>query len=198
MCGRAGVLVILLAVVIAAGAALAQDTPPVSPLQSVTVMAWLGSWQALRAPAVAAPAATGQAEGDLEQAFHVAWDRQGEALRVKITKHADAWVGRLALEFRWAATTGTLTYGDGDLPVPVPVAQAPKGQVLWSWEYGVPAWLRGDDAPRRRGGDLRHCQQPRFLRGSLPGRGVGHARGPGLAQDHGRQRRGRPSGWPPA
>lgn len=136
---RLGLPLVLLA---AATAALAQE----APLQSVAVMAWTGSWQSLRAPAVAAPAATGQAEGDLEQAFHVTWARQGDALKLKVTKRADAWVGRLAIEFRWAADTSTLTYGNGDLPVPVPVAQAPKGQVLWSWEYGVPAWLRGESA----------------------------------------------------
>jgi len=122
----------------------ADHEPLPSPIQSITAMAWLGGWESLRAPAVAAPAADGETEGDLEQAFHVAWRRDGHALRVRITKLGDAWVGRLAVELRLAADTRALTYGYGDLPVRVPLADARKGQVLWAWEYGVPSWFLGE------------------------------------------------------
>jgi len=110
-------------------------------LQGITAIAWLGGWEALRAPAVAAPAADREVVGDLEQAFRVVWRRDGDALRVKATKLGDAWVGRLAVELRLAPECRVLTYGYGDIPVRVPLAEAKAGQVLWAWEYGVPSWL---------------------------------------------------------
>jgi hypothetical protein len=124
----------------------AHAEPLPAPLQSLTVMAWLGGWGSLRAPSVAAPEADGKTEGDLEDAFHVEWQRDGDALRVEVTRLADTWVGRLAVEFRWAADTSALTYGYGDIPVRIPLADAQKGRVLWAWEYGVPSWLHGENA----------------------------------------------------
>jgi hypothetical protein len=114
-------------------------------------MAWLGGWDSLRAPSVAAPEADGQVEGDLERAFHVAWEREGNTLRVRLTKLEDAWVGRLALDVRWASEMDALTYGYDDAPVRVPVAEAKPGQVVWVWDYGVPSWLLGE-GPEGRGG----------------------------------------------
>jgi hypothetical protein len=121
------------------------DVPLPAPLGGVAAIAWLGSWAALRAPAVPAPTATGQAVGDLERAFRVEWTRHGQALRLKATKLEEAWVGRLALELRFAGDTAALTYGYNDLPVRIPLAAAGTGQVLWAWEYSVPSWLLGEN-----------------------------------------------------
>ncbi|MBM3476511.1 MAG: hypothetical protein FJX75_24830 [Armatimonadetes bacterium] len=132
------------AILVVASTAHAEPLP--APLTSLTLMAWLGGWDSLRALSVAAPETDGKAEGDLEQAFRVEWQRTGNALRVKVTKLADAWVGRLAVEFRWAADSTALTYGYGDIPVCIPLADARKGRVLWAWEYGVPSWLHGESA----------------------------------------------------
>ena len=96
---------------LAAGAlalsARAADLP--SPIRSLTAMAWLGGWESLRAPSVAAPMTDGRTEGDLEKAFHVEWRRDGAALRARVTRLGEAWVGRLAVEFRLAADTSALT-----------------------------------------------------------------------------------------
>jgi hypothetical protein len=146
---------IILAASATATSARAADTPPLpAPIQSVAVMAWLGGWDSLRAPAVAAPVADGEATGDLEKAFHVEWKRDGQALRAKVTKLADAWVGRLAVEFRFAADTSALTYGYGDIPVRIPVADAKKGQILWAWEYGVPSWIVGQSGQGSAGASI--------------------------------------------
>jgi hypothetical protein len=122
----------------------AHAEPLPAPLQSLTVMAWLGGWDALRAPAVAAPEPDGRTEGDLEQAFHVEWQRDGDLLHVTVTKLADAWVGRLAVEFCWTADMRALTYGYDDCPVRVPLTDVKPGQVVWVWDHGVPSWLHGD------------------------------------------------------
>jgi len=121
-----------------------EDAPLPSPFERIVVVAWLGGWEALRAPAVDAPGSDGQTAGDLEKTFHVEWTRDGQALRAKVTKVEDAWVGRLAVEFRLAADAATMFYGYGDIPVRVPLADVQKGQVLWAWEYGVPSWLIGE------------------------------------------------------
>jgi len=149
---RLRALILALAASAIAVSAHGADSPPLpSPMQSLTVMAWLGGWDSLRAPAVAAPAANGETEGDLEKAFHVEWQRDGQALRVKITKLADAWVGRLAVEFRFAADTKALAYGYHDCPVRVPLAGAETGQILWAWDYGVPSWFVAENGPAASG-----------------------------------------------
>lgn len=139
----------------AGGAAAAQsgaDMALPAPVEGVAVLAWLGGWEALRAPTVAAPSTDGQTVGDLEKAFRVEWTRQGQSLRLQVTKLEDAWVGRVALELRFAGDTAALTYGYNDLPVRIPLAQAGKGQVLWAWEYSVPAWLIGEGSTGGTGG----------------------------------------------
>jgi hypothetical protein len=141
-------------VILGASLALAQPAPAAAlpaPCQSVSVMAWLGGWSALRGPEVAIPAADGQIAADLEKAFRVEWTRTGQALRLKVTKLEDAWVGRLAVLVRFQADTAALTYGYNDLPVRVPVAQAKQGQILWAWEYSVPGWLLGEQGTASAG-----------------------------------------------
>jgi hypothetical protein len=134
---------IVMALLAAGSSAQAASLP--APVEGIAAMAWLGGWESLRAPQVALPPEDGQAAGDLEKAFRVEWTRKGDALRVRVAKLEDAWVGRLAVQVRFRGTAEAVTYGYNDLPVRVPVAQAGKGQVLWAWEYGVPSWLLGHD-----------------------------------------------------
>lgn len=112
-----------------------------APLQSVSILAWLGGWDALRSPAVPAPTADGESTGDLEGAFRVEWSRKGESLRARITKLADAWVGRLALDLRFAPDSAEVVFGCNDVPVRLPMDRASKGQVVWVWSYGIPSWI---------------------------------------------------------
>jgi hypothetical protein len=139
------ILMTTLAAAISAPAALAAEGPAAAPpMTNISLMAWLGSWASLQSPSVAPPAGDGQAAGDLAKAFHVAWQRTGGALHVKVTRLADAWVGRLAIEFRFGPQTRALTYAYADCPVRLPLTDAKPGPLVWAWDYGVPAWLMGE------------------------------------------------------
>jgi hypothetical protein len=125
------------------------EAPP--PMTSVAVIAWLGGWEAMRSPSVPAPVADGATTGDLEKAFHVEWKRDGQALHAKITRLSDAWVGRLAIEFRFAPDTQALSYSYADCPIRVGLTDAKQGQLFFAWDYGVPAWLVGERGQERAG-----------------------------------------------
>lgn len=117
-----------------------------TPVERVSAMAWLGGWEALRAPSVAIPESDGTTSGDLDGAFRVEWTRQGDELRARVTRLNDEWVGRLALEIRFATDSSELVWGCHDAPVRVPLERAEEGQILWVWSYDVPSWILADGA----------------------------------------------------
>jgi len=66
------------------------------------------------------------------------------------------------VEFHFAAETKVLTYGDMDVPVPIPITKSKPGQVLWSWENGLPSWFRGRN-PTGNIGRYRHHNEWSWL-----------------------------------
>jgi|GEM_PF-2632801 len=147
---RACCLACLLAVAAAvpvAGAAPGDTTP----LLAIEAFAWLGSWSALRAPALAAPAADGEAKGALEDVFEATWVRTGPRLALTLRRTRTDWCGRLGVRFRFAGDTTVCSYGMAELPVRVPVADVGQGLVVSTWRPGAPRWLLAESATGRAG-----------------------------------------------
>jgi len=111
-------------------------------------VAWLGSWQAMRSPAVPAPAQDGRSSGDLDGVFDVAWQREGEHLAVTITRRTEAWCGRLCVEVPFPVSEAMLL-GCRDLPVRVPLAGQPNGQRWWTWGRGDVLWAVAEAGAER-------------------------------------------------
>ncbi len=118
-------------------AAGAQDAPV------PRAFAWLGSWEALEGPRFEAPSEDGTVEGELGDVFGVAWTREANTLRAKVTTLKEAWCGRLGIEVPFAEGVDAIAVGMNDLPVRVPLTVEKTGQIWWTWEVGVPRWLLG-------------------------------------------------------